>query len=115
MNVLCGAREDTGEMQAARFTIHNQIPAYLLDRLDFHDRAVFEEHLVACTECQEELGGLSATAAMLDAAPPGHVPPPGLRARTLAAVRRAAAEPGDGNVPRGEPSPAWFNLERTTS
>jgi len=42
MNVLCGAREDTGEMRAARFTIHNQIPANLLDRLDVHDRAVFE-------------------------------------------------------------------------
>jgi len=58
MNVLCGAREDTGEMRAARFTIHNQIPANLLDRLDVHDHAVFEEHLVACAECQEELGGL---------------------------------------------------------
>ncbi|MBA2579685.1 MAG: zf-HC2 domain-containing protein [Thermoleophilaceae bacterium] len=72
MNVLCGAREDTGEMQAARFTIHNQIPAYLLDRLDFHDRAVFEEHLVACAECQEELGGLTnghAEVPLVDAPP----------------------------------------------
>ena len=56
------------------------------------DVSRFGGHLESCPDCRAAVAELAPTAGMLWAAAPAGLPPPDLQARTLAAVRQAAAE-----------------------
>jgi anti-sigma-K factor RskA len=66
--------------------------AYALDALADDEREVFEQHLLTCAECAQEVRGLRAAAAELS-----HLtatsPPPQLRAAVLGAVARSRPLP----------------------
>lgn len=66
--------------------IHESLAAYALDALDDSERRDFEEHLVTCEQCREELEGLRDAAAALAYIPEGPAPPPALRERVLRRV-----------------------------
>lgn len=79
---------------------HTLIGAYALDALDDVERAAVDRHLRRCPDCAVEAGELrAATARLADTA--AEQPPPGLRARVLAA---AAQTPQRG--PRRATAPA---------
>jgi hypothetical protein len=64
---------------------HDDLAAFVLDRLAPREREAFEEHVRGCPRCREESGGLREAAKLLCATAP--IPPPAaLRARTLAAA-----------------------------
>jgi anti-sigma-K factor RskA len=73
--------------------------AYALDALDDDEREVFEQHLLTCVECAQEVRGLQATAAELS-----HLnqvtPPAQLRGAILGAVAQSRPLPPliDGNA-----------------
>lgn len=69
---------------------HVDLAGYVLGRLNSDERARFEAHLEGCAECAAELADLHEVAELLPAAALA-APPAGLEARTLAAVRAAAA------------------------
>jgi anti-sigma-K factor RskA len=66
----------------------DDVGAYLLGALNEVERQAFERHLRGCGECQEELARLRPAAEAL----PGSVvqlePPPGLKQRLMAEVKR---------------------------
>lgn len=66
-------------------SLHALSGAYVVDALDDHERATFEQHLPGCRDCQAEMASLREAAAVLaDAsamAPPAH-----LRASVLAQI-----------------------------
>jgi anti-sigma-K factor RskA len=65
--------------------LHLLTGAYALDALDGPEHARFERHLAGCASCREEVRGLRETAARLAVAT-AIAPPPGMRARVLAAA-----------------------------
>jgi hypothetical protein len=66
--------------------IHALSGAYALDAVNDVERAEFERHVAQCTQCQDEVRSLRATAVRLPDVT--SVPPPnGLRARILAEVQ----------------------------
>ncbi len=69
---------------------HVDLAGYVLGRLSPNERVTFEAHLEGCAECCAELADLREVAELLPAAALA-APPAGLEARTLAAVRAAAA------------------------
>ncbi|HEX9039911.1 MAG TPA: anti-sigma factor [Trebonia sp.] len=75
-------------MSVRRHEAHLLTGSYALDALTETERAEFERHLARCPSCTEEVRGLRETAARLAmaAAVP---PPPGMRARALAAAQSA--------------------------
>jgi anti-sigma-K factor RskA len=75
-----------------RESIHELAAGYALGALDEDDRRVFDDHIAGCESCREELGSLLDSAAALALAEEGPEPPPGLRARVLAAVHEEAAK-----------------------
>jgi hypothetical protein len=84
---------------------HADVAGYALGALNPHERARFEAHLERCPACRAELAELREAADLLALAPPAATPPAGLERRTLAAVRRAAAENGSGAA-AAPPAPA---------
>ncbi len=66
------------------------VGAYLLGALGDGDVQRFEAHLASCPLCAEELGELEPVAALLAAGAPPAAPPPALRDRIMAEVRREA-------------------------
>ena len=72
--------------ETRRGSVHALSGAYAVDALDDAERAVFEEHLAECHECQAEVASLREAAAMLadDAA---MTPPASLRENVLAGIR----------------------------
>src|SRR5262245_46966889 len=74
----------------AHDTFADEIPAYALDALDADDARRVTEHLATCAECRSELARYRQVAMTLALAVDPEVPPPSLRARTLA---RATAQP----------------------
>lgn len=70
---------------------HIDVAGYAVGSLGEDDRAAFTAHLEGCDSCQRELENLLPAAALLALADP-HLPdpPPGLEARTVLAVERAA-------------------------
>ena len=66
---------------------------YALDALDGEERAAFEAHLVQCAQCRAEVASFREVAARLAAAVPDASPPPALRRRVLAVVRRPVRLP----------------------
>jgi anti-sigma-K factor RskA len=71
-----------------REEIHDLTAAYALDALDERDARDYEEHLRDCPRCRDELRELSEAASALAYAAPAPAPPPALRDRILAEVRR---------------------------
>ncbi len=59
---------------------------YALGALPPDERALFEDHLSTCDECQREFRALAAVVNILPYAVPQIDPPPALRGRVLAAV-----------------------------
>ena len=71
---------------------HPEAAGWVLGTLDGGDAARFAAHLRSCPDCRAAVAELIPVAGMLKAAAPAGLPPPDLQARTLAAVRQAAAE-----------------------
>jgi anti-sigma-K factor RskA len=72
--------------------IHTLTGAYAVDALPDDEREVFEQHLVVCDACAQEVLELQATAARLsDAA--FEPPPPSLRDRVLAEIDATRQDP----------------------
>lgn len=71
---------------------HPQAAGWVLGVLDPGEAAWYAAHLKSCPDCRAEVAALAPVAGMLKAAAPAGLPPPDLQARTLAAVRQAAAE-----------------------
>jgi len=70
---------------------HPEAAGWVLGILDGFDAERFAGHLRSCPDCQAAVTELGPAARMLHRAAPAEVPPPGLRARTLASVAQAAA------------------------
>lgn len=66
--------------------IHALSGAYAVDALDDIERAYFARHLEQCSECQGEVAGLRAAAAMLSETT-AVAPPAAMRDRVLADIR----------------------------
>jgi anti-sigma-K factor RskA len=71
-------------------TPHSDLPGYALGSLSARERAAVEQHLATCATCRGQLADLTVPAGLLRRAAPSVELPPGLRARTLAAIERAA-------------------------
>ena len=71
---------------------HPEAAGWVLGILGPGDAGRFAAHLRSCPDCRAAVAELTPTAGMLKAAAPVGLPPPDLQARTLAAVRQAAAE-----------------------
>jgi anti-sigma-K factor RskA len=73
--------------------LHQLTGAYAADALDDElERRSFENHLVTCETCREEVRTLRETAAALSAAV-AHTPPVGLRLRVMGQIAQTAQEP----------------------
>ena len=70
---------------------HPEAAGWVLGTLDRGDAGRFAAHLRSCPDCRAAVAELIPVAGMLKAAAPASLPPPDLQARTLAAVRQAAA------------------------
>jgi len=71
--------------------MHELAGAYAVDALPDDERRFFERHLADCAGCRAEIDELQATAALLGMAADDE-PPPGMRARVLAAVAATEQE-----------------------
>ncbi len=71
---------------------HIDLGGYLAGTLKPDERVSFEEHLAKCSECRLALEELSGVAQHLDGVAPPFELPPGLEAKTFAAVERAAVQ-----------------------
>jgi len=71
---------------------HPEAAGWVLGVLDRADADRFAAHLRSCPDCRAAVAELTPVAGVLRAAAPAGLPPPDLQARTLAAVRQAAAE-----------------------
>jgi hypothetical protein len=69
---------------------HPDAAGWVLGALDAADVAAFEQHLRTCALCQTTVADFESLARMMDKAAPGAQPPPGLGARTVAAVAEAS-------------------------
>ena len=81
--------------QPAGHEMHLLTGAYAADAIEGPERAAFEEHLLTCEACRQEVAELSATTARLAVAVAA-TPPVGLRGRVLHEVARTRQLP-----PRG--------------
>lgn len=68
-------------------TLHELTAAYVLDALDVAELEAFEEHVVTCERCREEIAELRIAAGALAFGVPSATPPPALRGRILEAAR----------------------------
>jgi anti-sigma-K factor RskA len=68
-----------------RHELHLLTGGYALDALPDAERSAFEKHMDRCPSCADEVRGLAETAARLAMAT-AVTPPPGMRARVLAAA-----------------------------
>ena len=67
------------------------VGAYALGALPDLEAQVFERHLMACDECQDELRRLSEAVEALPRSVPAHDPPPSLKASLMEIVNAEAA------------------------
>ena len=77
---------------------HPEAAGWLLGTLDSDGAEWFARHLSSCPRCRAAVAEFGPTAALLTTAAPAGLPPPGLRARTLAAV---SAGPSGSRRPAG--------------
>jgi hypothetical protein len=78
---------------------HPEAAGYALGALDPDDRALFEEHLDACGECQAQVAEFSPVAASLALAAPAAEPRVDLGPKILAAVKDAMMSEGAAALP----------------
>lgn len=78
--------------------VHTLIGAYVLDAVDDTERALVEQHLTECPECEQEVRELRVTTARL-ADLTAVEPPARMRAAVLATVHRTRQDP----PPEGSP------------
>jgi hypothetical protein len=71
---------------------HPEAAGWALGTLDPGDAEWFAGHLPSCPDCRAAVAEFGPTARLLATAAPAELPPPGLQARTLAGVARAATE-----------------------
>jgi anti-sigma factor RsiW len=71
---------------------HVEVAIYLLGTLELNEADAFAAHLSTCANCRHQVGELRGVPDLLARAAPATPPPEGLRRRTLAAVRHAAAQ-----------------------
>jgi hypothetical protein len=71
---------------------HPEVTGWVLGTLDPDDAAWFAGHLPSCPDCRTAVAEFGPTARLMATAAPADPAPPGLQARTLAAVARAVAE-----------------------
>jgi Anti-sigma-K factor rskA len=71
---------------------HPEAAGWVLGTLDQDDADWFAWHLPSCPDCRAAVAEFGPTARLLAMAAPADLAPPGLQARTLAAVTQAAAE-----------------------
>jgi anti-sigma-K factor RskA len=85
--------------------VHTLTGAYAADALPADERRFFEQHLLVCDQCAEEVAELTAAAARLGATAETP-PPPDLKARVMAEVERTRQErpPSRGRAGSG---PNW--------
>ncbi len=78
-------------------SVHTLSGAYVVDALDDDERALFEQHLPGCLDCQREVASLrEATALMADEA--ALTPPPSLRSSVLAGIKTIRPLPPETGV-----------------
>jgi Anti-sigma-K factor rskA/Putative zinc-finger len=87
--------------------LHTLTGAYALDALDDTERRLFQAHLAECDSCQQEVAGLTATAARLGGAL-AVAAPPGLRVRVLAQVATTRQLPPATGVDEHRTAVPWF-------
>jgi len=71
---------------------HPEAAGWVLGTLDPDDAEWFAGHLPSCPDCRAAVAEFGPTARLMATAAPADLAPPGLQARTLAGVARAAAE-----------------------
>jgi anti-sigma-K factor RskA len=81
---------------------HPDVAAWVLGALEPAEAAEFAAHLETCGDCREAVRELQPTMGRLAMAAPAVDLPPGLQARTLAAVAQAAVDDAQGRA--GEPA-----------
>jgi anti-sigma factor RsiW len=69
---------------------HPEAAGWVLGTLDPDDAEWFAQHLPSCPGCRATVAEFGPTARLLVTAAPADLAPPGLQARTLAGVARAA-------------------------
>src|SRR5688572_30230941 len=94
-------------------TPHPDLGGYLLGALTPEETQEFSRHLASCPACRAEVAELSGLPAVLDLAVPqgDEEPPDRLRARTLAAVEKAARSESARPQP-ALPADRWRALRR---
>jgi anti-sigma-K factor RskA len=73
---------------------HEDVAGYVLGSLTPEERAAFERHLADCPSCREQVRELSVPAELVRRAAPAYDTPPGLRAKTFAAIEGEALQDG---------------------
>jgi hypothetical protein len=84
--------EHDGHPAATHPRPHPDLAAWVLGACEPEEAEAFEAHLAECADCQAELRELEGLPDRLSEAAPPFELPPGLEARTLGAVRLAAAK-----------------------
>ena len=85
--------------------------AYVLGSLDADDRAAFEAHLPACSECMAEVQSFRGVTDALARGAPERTPRPELRDRVLGTFSAvAAAEPSPAGVTKDYGARSWLPL-----
>lgn len=85
--------------------IHADASLYAIDALDADEARAFEEHLLGCPACQDDVDAFRNTAGRLGASVAVD-PPPELRADVLAAIRAHGDAPSPEAAPAREPEAA---------
>jgi anti-sigma-K factor RskA len=88
---------------------HTLAGAYAMDAISEPDRVRFERHLARCQECAQEIASLREATARL-AVVTAETPPPGLKARVLAAAATTRQRPpvtSDADLPARLRALAW--------
>lgn len=71
---------------------HIEVVIYVPGRSESNEADAFAVHLSTCANCRHQVGELRGVPELLARAAPATPLPEGLRRRTLAAVRQAAAQ-----------------------
>ena len=91
---------------------HPEAAGWVLGTLDPDDAEWFAGHLPSCPDCRVAVAEFGPAARLLTTAAPADLAPPGLQARTLAAVAQAAAAARPGTAGGGAGRPGCWRWPR---